>query len=120
MDAVRFWLLKIPAIIGAASAGIFAFYQWEVAPLVIGGVASACVLIDGLNPGGALRNAHYKAFYELRELQGSMVTMWRVEQHKATTPQAQAELASMIIKDSEKKKARISEDLKKAETALAK
>lgn len=119
-DAIRFWVLKIPAIIASASAGIFAFYEWEVVPLIAGAVASACVLIDGLNPGGALKNAHYKAFFEIRELEVAMQAEWRIESYKATTPTEKNALGSSIIRNAERKRGKIAEELKKAETALAK
>ncbi|HKP45568.1 MAG TPA: hypothetical protein VJT50_03150 [Pyrinomonadaceae bacterium] len=118
-DAIRFWALKIPAIIASVAAGIFAHYKWDAVPLFAGAIASACVLIDGVNPGGALRNAHYKAFYELRELEAEMVTNWRTRSFKATTDNAKLAIAAQIIKESETKRAKISKDLKRAETVLA-
>jgi len=71
-DAVKFWSLKIPAIVVSAGSGVSAYFKLDSLAVVAGAVASLCVLIDALNPGGALRNAHLRAFNELRILQERM------------------------------------------------
>src|SRR5882757_6331441 len=72
LDAIKFWSLKIPAIVVAAGSGVSAYYELKGLAVIAGAVASLCVLIDALNPGGALRNAHLRAFNELRILQERM------------------------------------------------
>jgi hypothetical protein len=117
-DAVRFWVLKIPAVVVASCAGIFAFFSWEAGAVVASAVASICVLIDGLNPGGALRNAHYQAFYDLRNLQQEMRVQWRIQSWKAKEDDARNELAAHIIEDSKMEISRIAASLRDAESAL--
>src|SRR4051794_16687384 len=68
-DAIKFWVLKIPAIVMSASAGIFTYFKWEAVAVISSAIVSICILIDGLSPRGLLRNAHHKAFLDLRKLQ---------------------------------------------------
>lgn len=117
-DAIRFWVLKIPAVIISASAGIFAYFKWEAGAVIASAIASICVLIDGLSPGGALRNSHYKAFLDLRKLQQSIQARWRVESWKATGEDAEKELAAKIIKNAQKEIERVATYLRDAESAL--
>jgi len=76
-DTVAFCSLKVPAIIAAASAGIFAHFNWTIAGLVVGSIGSGCVIIDGLHPRGMLRNIHLRAFHDIRILIGKMTLQWR-------------------------------------------
>ena len=57
-DTIRFWAFKLPAIISSASAGVLALEHLVTIAAILAAVASACVLIDAVNPGGQLRNAH--------------------------------------------------------------
>jgi hypothetical protein len=111
-------VLKIPAVIISASAGIFAYFKWETGAVIASAIASICVLIDGLNPGGALRNSHYKAFLDLRKLQQEMQAQWRVEAWKAIDEDALNELAAKIIKNAQKEIKRIATYLREIESAL--
>src|SRR5436309_7897404 len=76
-DSIRFWVLKAPAILVSACGSVFAYFKLGVVSVIAGAVSGLCVLLDGLNPGGQLRNAHYKAFLELRKLQQDMQAQWR-------------------------------------------
>ena len=73
-DTFWFWLLKLPAIVLSASAGITAFYKLEGVSVVLSAVASFCVLIDAIKPRGQLRNVHHNAFLKLRRLQNQIVS----------------------------------------------
>jgi hypothetical protein len=86
--------------------------------VVASAVASICVLVDGLNPGGTLRNAHYQAFYDLRNLQWEMRMQWRIRGVEAKDDDARNELAAHIIKDSKTRIGRIATSLRDAESAL--
>ena len=68
-DNLRFWCIKIPALLASSCAGVFGYFGLQAATIVSGAIGSACVLIDGLNPGGNLRNIHIRAVYDLRQLQ---------------------------------------------------
>jgi hypothetical protein len=114
-DAIRFWSLKIPAMVVSAGSGIAAYIKPSVA-LVAGAVAGMCVLIDSLNPGGALRNTHLRAFNDLRILQERMKSQWQVgflrhEDHEL--------LAAKIIEGATKEKERINKAITDAEASLA-
>jgi len=115
-DTVKFWALKIPAIVVSAGSGVFAYFKVDSVAVIGGAVASLCVLIDALNPGGALRNAHLRAFNELRILQGRMKAEWQVgfllNENRNT-------LAAKIIEGATKEKERINDAITNAETSLA-
>jgi hypothetical protein len=114
-DAVKFWALKIPAIVVSAGSGVFAYFKPAVA-VVGGALASLCVLIDALNPGGALRNAHLQAFNELRILQERMKSQWQVGFLRHEDREL---LAAKIIEGASKEKERINAAITIAETSLA-
>ena len=115
-DTLRFWMLKIPAILVSASSGVFAFFKLDAIAVVAGAVGSLCVLIDGLNPGGALRNVHLRAFNELRKLEDTMMSSWQVGELRGKDRNL---LAAEIIERAEDEKARINLYITAAETSLA-
>lgn len=117
-ESLRFWALKVPAIVGAATAGVTGFLGWEIVCLVIGGLASACVLIDSLNPAAKLRNAHLAAVHDLRQLEQDMTETWNVNAWRLTTREERLELASKIIQDAQPELDRIGNALELAETRL--
>jgi hypothetical protein len=114
-DTVKFWGLKIPAIVVSAGSGVSAYFKVDSVAVIGGAVASLCVLIDALNPGGALRNAHLRAFNDLRILQNRMKSEWQVGFLLNEEPKP---LAAKIIDGAKKDKARINDDITLAETAL--
>ena len=59
-DLLLFWLLKLPAIAASAAAGVLATLDQKTVSLVVGMLASLCVLIDGLQPRGTLRILTYE------------------------------------------------------------
>ncbi len=115
-DAFRFWMLKIPAILVSVGSGVFAHYKLDNVAVVAGAVGSLCVLMDGLNPGGALRNVHRRAFNELRKLQDSMSSEWQVGELRGKEPKF---LAAEIIENAAREKDRINAYITTAETSLA-
>lgn len=115
-DAVRFWMLKVPAILVSAGSGVFAYFKWDGIAVVAGAIAGLCVLIDGLNPGGALRNVHQRAFNELRKLQDTMSSEWQVGELRGKAPNL---LAAEIIENAANEKDRINAYITSAETSLA-
>lgn len=114
-DAVRFWILKIPAILVSASSGVLAYYDFKGIAVLAGAIGSFCVLLDGLNPGGALRNVHLRSVNELRILQNSMRARWDAGLLRGHNP---SELAADIIDFSAKEKERINVYITSAETSL--
>jgi hypothetical protein len=115
-DAMRFWALKIPAIVVSAGSGVSAYFKLNSLAVIGGAVASLCVLIDALNPGGALRNAHLRAFNDLRILQDRMKSEWQIGYLRN---EDRDRLAAEIIEGATKEKKRISDDITNAETSLA-
>jgi len=113
-DAIAFWSLKIPAILGSAGAGLLAHFNLTTVSLIAGAIASACVIIDGVNPRGTLRNIHLRAHHDLRILSTSMVAQWR-SRNSSTTDD---ETARQIIRNAEKQRQSIATYIRDAETAL--
>jgi hypothetical protein len=115
-DTLKFWGLKIPAIVVSAGSGVSAYFKVDSVAVIGGAVASLCVLIDALNPGGALRNAHLRAFNDLRILQNRMKSEWQVGFLHNEDPKS---LAAKIIEGATKEKERINDAITNAETSLA-
>jgi hypothetical protein len=76
-DDRRFWMLKIPALVASSFAGVFGYFDLHAATILSGAVGSFCVLADGLNPGGMLRNVHVRAVFDLRQLENDLKTRLR-------------------------------------------
>lgn len=115
VDAIRFWVLKIPAIVVSASSGVFAHFDMPLITLIAGSVASLCVLVDGLNPGGMLRNVHLRVFHDLRNLQQDIGAQWRVG---ILDGKDKNKLAAEIIRGIQTERKRIADYLCDAETKL--
>lgn len=115
-DTIKFCALKIPAIAVSAGSGVAAYFKLDSLAVIAGAVASLCVLIDALNPGGALRNAHLRAFNELRILQERMRSQWQVGSLRSEDREL---LAARIIEGASKEKERINAAITIAETSLA-
>jgi hypothetical protein len=115
-DTIRFWLLKLPAIVSSAAAGVLAMNHLETVSAVLAALASGCVLIDAMNPGGQLRNAHMRAVHDLRALEHQVMNDWRIGTLKGKNPNR---LAAEIIEGAEKIRDRVAGELRAAETSFA-
>lgn len=113
-DALAFWSLKIPAILAAASAGVWVHFELTTVSVIAGAIASVCVIVDGILPRGMLRNTHLRAYHDLRILFSRMMSEWRSRKSKARDGNA----ARKIIRDSEEERRRIAAYIRDAETAL--
>jgi hypothetical protein len=111
-DAVAFWVLKIPAILASASAGIWANFQLTTVSVIAGAIASVCVIVDGIHPRGMLRNTHLRAFHDLRMLMSHMTSQLR-----SSAGQRENSIRK-IIRESEAERERIAAYIRDAETAL--
>jgi hypothetical protein len=113
-DTLAFWSLKIPAILAAASAGVWAHFELTAVSVIAGAVASACVIIDGIHPRGMLRNLHLRAYHDLRALVAGMMAQWRSRNRRAK----EENVAANIISGAEEERKRIAAYIREAETAL--
>lgn len=113
-DALGFWSLKIPAILASASAGMLAHFELVTVGVIMGAVASVCVIIDGILPRGMLRNTHLRAFHDLRMLSTNMMSQWRSRSSTAKPDN----IARRIIRDAEEERQRIATYIRDAEAAL--
>jgi hypothetical protein len=113
-ETLAFWMLKLPAVLASASAGIWAYFELPTVSVVFGAIASVCVIIDGLHPRGMLRNTHLRAYHDIRMLANKVMNDWR-----SRSPIAKPDNACRrIIKDSEEERQRIASYIRDAETAL--
>jgi hypothetical protein len=118
-DAISFWLLKIPGMLGAACAGLFAYFELGVAALILGALGSFCILIDGIHPRGALRNTHLRAYHDLRSLQQRMINRWRTGSLRGDgSKSGHDNLAAEIIEGIEADVNRIGAYVREAETSI--
>jgi hypothetical protein len=115
-DTISFWMLKIPAMVISASSGLLALTGSKLLAAIAGIVASLCVLIDGLNPRGRLRNAHRLALYDLRNFQSRLVTPWQAGILEGKEPNA---LTADLLKQAQVELERVSAYLVKAEELVA-
>lgn len=115
-DTVRFWLFKLPAILSSAASGVLSLERLEVVAAVLAAVATVCVLIDAVNPGGQLRNAHTRAVHDLRDLEHFVLNEWRVGRLKGCEA---GPLAAKILQEAIERRERIARDLRAAETSFA-
>lgn len=53
-DTAAFWILKVPAILVSATAGLWAHFELISISVFFGAIASFCIIIDGLHPRGML------------------------------------------------------------------
>jgi hypothetical protein len=122
-DTLRFWLLKLPAILSSVSAGILAYLKWDTPALMIGAVGSLCVLIDGVYPSGMLRNVHLRAVHDIRSLQNKIQADWlkgyaSIDKQGPSLEQEIDKLTAKIVKNAQKESERIACYLRDAETSL--
>lgn len=115
LDQIKFWSLKIPAMLASFLSAFSSFKQLALATQVAAGVASICVLLDGFLQPGMLRNIHHRAFLELRELQHNLLDQWRIGLLEGENPKI---LAAKLIKSAMKERQRINAYLEKGETAV--
>jgi hypothetical protein len=119
-DAIRFWGLKIPAILTSASSSALAYFNARGIAVVAGAVAAACVLVDGLNPQGALRNVHKRAYNDIAKLVADMREEWRVASLAGDIrdpAKAQAAAAKILV-GARAERDRIQDYITKAETSM--
>jgi hypothetical protein len=76
-DGLLFWILKAPAICASLSASFWALIQFKQGAAIAGGIAGACVFIDGIHPRGILRNIRSRAKHDIRILASHMISNWR-------------------------------------------
>lgn len=115
-DTWRYWGLKAPALLSTASSAFLVLSEHRYIAAILSSVATTCVIIDAVNPGGQLRNAHLRAVHDLRDLQHQIMNGWRIGVLKG---KARNILAAEILSNAERNRDRIAKDLRAAETSFA-
>jgi hypothetical protein len=113
-DAWAFWGLKIPAIVASASAGICAYFQLTPVSVIGGGIATFCVIVDGVLPRGLLRNTHLRAVHDLRNLVADMVNQWETRSDGVSD----REHSKRILSIAHVERQRIAQYIRDAEVSL--
>jgi hypothetical protein len=113
-DRINFWLLKVPAIVVSAGAGVLAFFRIDALATIAAGIASGCVLVDGLRPRGLLHAAHRRAASEIYALHATMASQWRQGALNGLEPRT---LAAKILNDSTAERARINKYITQVESS---
>jgi hypothetical protein len=117
-ERILFWALKIPVIMATAGYGVMIKFGWDTALALSGGLASACVLIEGLYRPGMLRNLHHKAHFDLSNLADDLLTKWHIG--VLNGEENRNGLAAKLIDESRIRKDKISAYLVETEAVLGK
>ena len=125
-DRRRYWLLKIPAIIFAASTSALETFGFHSAVILVGVVSAVCVAIDAAYPGGLLHNIHRQASNEIFLLADMVRLEWEkitVEFRDVSNPEGVLERKARvqrILSTVQEEKKRINDYLTAAEASLDK
>jgi len=115
-DLIRFWALKIPAIVCSVSVAAFESFGFGVVVILLGVISAFCVSIDALFPGGRLHNVHKRAANEARRLQHDAIGRWRKAQLGRDSDRREA--VSNILDFVQKERERIDKYVTDAESSL--
>jgi hypothetical protein len=113
-DFAHFWMLKTPAIFASASAGIWDHFGLTGVGVVSGAIASLCVIMDGVQPKGQMRNTHMRAYHEIRRLESKLVDQWRLRSRDVSAQ----DTVNKIIRAAIPERERIAKYVEQVETAL--
>jgi hypothetical protein len=118
-DRTRFWALKLPAIVCAATISALEGFGYHAAVSILGAASAICVACDAAFPGGLLHNVHKRAFNELRKHALAVKTKWDIARYStsAGTPERRDAVVSILV-FSEQERSRISDYITVAEASL--
>jgi hypothetical protein len=118
-DLVRFWSLKLPAIVCAATISGLEGFGFHAAVSVLGIVSAICVAVDAALPRGLLYNVHRRAFNELRNVNANIRNQWNIAKVKTEDdPSARRAAVIAILDYSQRERERINKYLTDAEASL--
>jgi hypothetical protein len=117
-DRLWFWCLTVPSVVSAAGAGIFGFFEWKAASLLIGAIGTACLTLNTLYPRGFLYNAHNKAVYDIRTLERDLRSRWQQQSLVASDTQTLNKAVAEMLDDVNKTEKMIAAELAAAEGTL--
>jgi hypothetical protein len=73
--ALRFWLLKLPAFVGAVGATVAEAYGYGRSVILLGAIAALAIAIDSALSGPA-QTPYQRAIQDIRNLQNSVKLKW--------------------------------------------
>jgi len=118
-DRVRFWSLKLPAIVCAATISGLEGLGFHAAVSILGVVSAICVAVDAVMPRGLLYNVHRRAFNELRNVNANIRNQWNIAKVKTEDdPSARRAAVIAILDYSQRERERINKYLTDAEASL--
>ncbi|MCG8345631.1 MAG: hypothetical protein MI685_10820 [Chlorobiales bacterium] len=115
-DELKFWALKLPATLIAASSGITSHFDISLISTILASIASVLVVIDGVVRPGKLRDLHHYAHFELCELADEVSSEWSKEVLNGV--KAENTIATELMEKIKDQKRRISKYLKQNEAPL--
>lgn len=117
-ESFWFWALKVPVIVATAGYGLLAKNDNYNGLAWAGATSAACVLIDGLFRPGTLRNFHQRAYFELSTIADDLFDQWDAAALRGD--EAHGAIASRLIEEARKRKAKVASYLTDAEASLGK
>lgn len=117
-EAFWFWALKVPVIVATAGYGLLAKNVGDNGLAWAGAIAAGCVFIDGFFRPGMLRNFHHRAYFELRTIADDLFDQWDAAALRGD--EAHSAVASRLIEEARKRKAKVASYLTDAEASLGK
>jgi hypothetical protein len=73
--SLRFWLLKLPAFVGAAASSVLQAFGFGREVIVLGALVAMAIAIDA-SLSGPTQSAYHRAIQEIRNLQNSVKLKW--------------------------------------------
>jgi hypothetical protein len=95
-EKLRFWVLRGIAFLAAVGAAVAAGLGGAKAAIILGGLAALAVAVDSAWPGGAFKNPHQRAVYDLRELQNTLKLRWDKVRLAHPDPNARERIAHAL------------------------
>jgi hypothetical protein len=116
-DARKLWSLKGLAIVLTIVSAVVSYWKLSDLGALFASLAGALVVLDGLIQPGRMRNAHYQAFFDARELGRDVLRKWKAE--SPTSASEAKELSKRLLEQIGRENRRIAKALRGVEADRA-
>lgn len=120
-DRVKFWALRIPAILVTSAASFLAVFRVEFVDALFAFVGAVCIALDSIIKPGKLRSVHWQAVCDLRQIQHEIRFAWNQRYLTMGEKPSREELNNLtaeIIEFARREHTRVHEYLATAEVAI--
>lgn len=118
-DSLHYWVLKVPAIVGAATASACSAFGYGSVVIILATLAAICTAVDGVRPGGILHHVHRKAATEARRAGATLRSGWHLARLESAGQLDQARSrAAGLLRAAHADRQRITDYLTAAEASL--